>query len=148
MADGQHGGYRRPANPAAVSGPGSLSARTDGGATSQPQMVAPGGEYGDRQEMESIQAGADMAQAPVTPAPRPPGLADPTAYPDEPNTAGAEMGPAMGPQAAGIKSDFDITNDKLRPLIHSLEIIANLPQSNPETRAYVRALKARLADGA
>lgn len=146
MADGQHGGYRRPSEPAAASGPGALSQRTDGGATSQPQMVASGGAYGDRKAMEEIQAGADMAAAP--PAPRPPGLLDPTAYPEEPITAGAAMGPGMGPQAAGIKSDFDITNDKLRPLVHSLEIIANLPQSNPETRAYVRALKARLADGA
>ena len=145
MADGQHGGYRRPADPAAVSGPGALSQRTDGGATSQPQMVASGGAYGDRQEMESIQAGADMAQASGTP--RPPALTDPTGNPEEPITAGAEMGPGMGPQAAGIKSDFDITNDKLRPIVHSLEILANLPQSNPETRAYVRALKARLANG-
>lgn len=143
---GEHGGQRTPANPAPVSGPGALSQRTDGGATSQPQMVASGGAYGDRKAMEEIQAGADMAAAP--PAPRPPGLLDPTAYPEEPITAGADLGPGMGPQAAGIKSDFDITNDKLRPLVHSLEIIANLPQSNPETRAYVRALKARLADGA
>jgi hypothetical protein len=142
---GQHGGNRTPANPAPVSGPGALSARTDGGATSQPQMVASGGAYGDRQEMESIQGGAAMAAAPGTP--RPPALTDPTARPNEPITAGAAMGPGMGPQAAGIKSDYDITNDKLRPLVHSLELIANLPQSNPETRAYVRALKARLADG-
>lgn len=144
MANG-HGGQRTPSDPAPVSGPGALSQRTDGGATSQPQMVASGGAYGDRQEMESIQAGADMAQAPGTP--RPPALTDPTANPEEPITAGAAMGPGMGPQAAGIKSDFDITNDKLRPIVHSLEILANLPQSNPETRAYVRALKARLANG-
>lgn len=145
MANG-HGGQRTPADPAPVSGPGALSQRTDGGATSQPAMVASGGEYGSRAEMESIQGGAPMAAAPGTP--RPPALTDPTAAPDEPITAGAALGPGMGPQAAGIKSDFDITNDKLRPLVHSLEIIANLPQSNPETRAYVRALKARLADGA
>lgn len=145
MANG-HGGARTPANPAPVSGPGALSARTDSPAVGgQPQMVASGGAYGDRTEMESIQSGAEMAQAPGTP--RPPGILDPTARPDEPITAGVPVGPGMGPQAAGIKSDFDITNDKLRPLVHSLEIIANLPQSNPETRAYVRALKARLADG-
>ena len=146
MANG-HGGNRTPSNPAPTSPPGALSQRTDGGATSQPQMVASGGEYGSRAEMESIQAGADMAQAPATPTPRPPGLLDPTAHPEEPITAGAALGPGMGPQAAGIKSDYDITNDKLRPIVHSLEIIANLPQSNPETRAYVRALKARLAEG-
>lgn len=148
MANGQHGGYREPSNPAPTSGPGAMSQRTDSPAVGgQPQMVASGGEYGSRTEMESIQGGAQMAQAPGTPAPRPAGLLDPTARPEEPITAGAELGPGMGPQAAGIKSDFDITNDKLRPLVHSLEIIANLPQSNPETRAYVRALKARLADG-
>lgn len=146
MAENTHGGYRRPANPAAVSGPGALSARTDGGATSQPMMVAPGGAYGDRQEMESIQAGADMAQAP-TPRTMPPRLTDPTANPEEPITAGAEIGPGMGPQAAGIKTEYDATNDQLRPYLHSLEIIANLPQSNPETRAFVRNLKRRLANG-
>lgn len=146
MAEGQHGGYRRPSQPAAVSGPGALSARTDGGAASQPVMVAPGGAYGDRQAMEAIQSGAPMAEA-QAPRPMPPGLMDPTGRPEEPITAGAEIGPGMGPQAAGIKSDFDITNDKLRPIVHSLEILANLPQSNPETRAYVRALKARLANG-
>lgn len=146
MANGQHGGYREPEHPAGASGPGALSQRTDSPAAGgQPQMIASGGAYGDRTEMESIQGGAAMAQAPGTP--RPAGLLDPTANPEEPITAGAELGPGMGPQAAGIKSDFDITNDKLRPLVHSLEIIANLPQSNPETRAYVRALKARLADG-
>lgn len=145
MANG-HGGQRTPSNPAPVSGPGALSARTDSPAVGgQPQMVAPGGAYGDRTEMEQIQGGAAMAQA--APTPRPPGLLDPTARPEEPITAGAAMGPGMGPQAAGIKSDYDITNDKLRPLVHSLELIANLPQSNPETRAYVRALKARLAEG-
>ena len=147
MAENTHGGYRRPANPAAVSGPGALSARTDGGATSQPMMVAPGGAYGDRQEMESIQAGADMAQAQGVPQAMPPRLTDPTANPDEPITAGAEVGPGIGPQAAGIKSEYDATNDQLRPYLHSLEIIANLPQSNPETRAFVRNLKRRLANG-
>jgi hypothetical protein len=146
MANG-HGGQRTPANPSPVSGPGALSARTDSPAVGgQPQMIASGGAYGDRTEMQEIQGGAEMAAAPGMP--RPPALTDPTANPDEPITAGAALGPGMGPQAAGIKSDYDITNDKLRPLVHSLEIIANLPQSNPETRAYVRALKARLADGA
>ena len=145
MANG-HGGQRTPSDPAPVSGPGAMSQRTDSPAVGgQPQMIASGGAYGDRTEMQEIQGGAEMAAAP--PAPRPAGLIDPTANPEEPITAGAEMGPGMGPQAAGIKSDFDITNDKLRPIVHSLEILANLPQSNPETRAYVRALKARLANG-
>lgn len=110
-------------------------------------MVAPGGAYGERQAMEQIQSGAPMAAAQGAPRPMPPSLTDPTAYPDEPITAGAPIGPGMGPAAAGIKSDYELTNDKLRPLVHSLELIANLPTSNPESRAFVRNLKARLANG-
>jgi hypothetical protein len=135
----QHGGYRRPGSPAAVSGPGALSARTDG---TQPELVASGGAYGERQAMEGIQAGADMQGA--APAPRPPAMGDPTANPGEPVTAGAALGPGIGPEAAGIASDKQATDEQLRPLLSSLELIANLPGSNAETRSYVRLLKARL----
>mgnify|MGYP001619835495 CR=1 FL=1 len=141
MANG-HGGQRTPAHPAAVSGPGPLRARTDGGATSQPEMVASGGAYGERQAMEGIQSGAAMQG--TAPLPRPPGLGEPTANPGEPVTAGAAMGPGIGPDAAGIASDKQATNEQLRPLLSSLELIANLPGSNAETRSYVRLLKARL----
>lgn len=138
MADGQHGGYRRPSKPAAVSGPGALSARTDGGPT-QPQMLAPGGEYGSRQEMQSIQAGAPMQGRPdLVP------LDAPTTRPNEPITAGADAGPGIGMSAAGIKSDKEISDAQLRPLLRSLEVVANLPGSNTETRQFVRNLKARL----
>jgi hypothetical protein len=58
-------GYRRPANPAPVSGPGSHSRRTDG---KQPVMTGTGnGSYGDEQAMEQIQAGAAMGQAATPP---------------------------------------------------------------------------------
>lgn len=141
-----HGGQRTPANPAPVSPPGALSQRTDGGATSQPPMVANGGEYGSRQEMESIQGGAPLAAAPAGPS-----AADlipfnaPTQNPGEPVTAGAALGPGIGPEAAGITSDSDATLDQLRPLVRGLEMMANLPSATPEARAFVRALKARVA---
>lgn len=141
-----HGGYRKPSNPAPVSGPGALSARTDGGATSQPPMVASGGEYGSRKDMEQIQGGAPLAAAPGGPS-----AADlipfgaPSQNPGEPVTAGAALGPGIGPEAAGIKSDSDATLDQLAGLIPSLSLIANLPSATPETRAFVRALKARVA---
>lgn len=139
MADGQHGGYRRPESPAAVSGPGALSARTDGAT----EMVASDGSYGDRSDMQSIQSGAQM----MPDRSMLPGLADPSARPDEPVTAGAPVGPGMGPQAAGIKSDRQISDERLKPLMHSLEILANMQGSNPETRTLVRNLKARLSNG-
>lgn len=145
MADG-HGGQRTPANPAPVSGPGALSRRTDGGPTSQPQMIAPGGEYGARKEMQEIQGGAEMqgTQAPPSAADLIP-FGAPTQNPDEPITAGAALGPGVGPQAAGIASDTDATLEQMKPFVRSLEMISNLPSATPETRAYVRALKAKLA---
>lgn len=148
MAENQHGGYRRPNKPAAVSGPGALSARTDGGPT-QPVRVAPGGEYGSRQEMEAIQSSADMQGGGGMSAPPPQltPLGAPSARPDEPVTAGAPAGPGIGPQGAGILSEFEASNEQLRPMLRSLETIANLPGSNPETRTFVRLLKARLSNG-
>lgn len=147
-----HGGHRTPSNPAPVSGPGALSRRTDGGPTSQPPMVANGGPYGSRQEMESIQSGATMqgggggntAPAGPTPAEMIP-FGAPTQNPGEPVTAGADLGPGIGQQAAGIYNDSDATLQQLAPLVRSLEAVANLPTATPETRSYVRALKARLA---
>ena len=53
----------------------------------------------------------------------------------------------MGPQAAGIKTDQQVSDEKLRPLLYGLELLANSPNSNPETRAFVRNLKARLSNG-
>lgn len=70
------GGRRTPRTPAPVSGPGALSARTDGGPgnQSQPLRVAGGGAYGERQAAEQLQGAAPMAAAvdaanapPVTP---------------------------------------------------------------------------------
>lgn len=142
----EHGGQRTPANPAAVSGPGALSQRTDGSPTQAPQ-VAPGNGYGERADQLDIQSGAPMAGGGGMSAAMLPGLMDPSGRPDEPVTAGADMGAGIGMQAAGIGTDFEITNEQLRPLLRSLELLANQQGSNPETRAVVRNLKARLSQG-
>jgi hypothetical protein len=106
MANG-HGGYRKPENPAPVSGPGSLSRRTDGG----PQQVnasLPDARYGEQSDFQEIQSGAPMAAAPpvdsidvgggggmnVSP---PVPLTEPTLRPDEPISWGASFGPGPGP---------------------------------------------------
>jgi hypothetical protein len=115
-------------------------------------MIAPGGAYGSRQQMEQIQHGAPMVnQQPQASGPTPPSASDlipfgaPTQSPDEPVTAGAPEGPGIGPVAAGIASDKAGTDAQLAGLLGSLEMIANLADSTPETRTYVRALKARLS---
>ena len=56
----EQGGYRAPSNPAAISGPGALSQRTDGGPT-QPAKYISGMPYGQGQETYSNQVAAPMA---------------------------------------------------------------------------------------
>lgn len=103
----QQGGYRRPSNPAPVSGPGALSQRTDG----QGARYMAGGQYGEGQEMMDLQTSAPMSKAPAQPRMRQPRsgrqvaeegmqvtpLFAPTERPDEPITAGAPFGPGPGP---------------------------------------------------
>jgi hypothetical protein len=123
MAEG-HGGMRRPSNPAPVSGPGSLSRRTDG----QGARYIAGGEYGEGQEMMDLQTSAPMAKSPevkprrraaappamqMGPAPTP--LFAPTERPDEPITAGAPFGPGPGPAVQTPMSSLAGTLEKLLP---------------------------------
>jgi hypothetical protein len=112
-----HGGYREPAHPAAVSGPGSFAKRTDGGPT-QVQSVAPDQGYGDAQQQHQAESTAPMAgtnplppaaQAQAQPGQGQPALASaapygggafaaPSTRPNEPVTAGAALGPGPGPE--------------------------------------------------
>lgn len=106
-----HGGPRTPANPAPVSGPGSLSRRTDGG-PAKPAYVN-GLPYGEGQDFYDLQTSAPLgAPNAATPrmksgassqggAPSPTPLFAPTARPDEPVTAGAPFGPGSGPSPMG-----------------------------------------------
>ncbi len=99
------GGYRKPANPAAVSGPGSLSRRTDGGPIQGAKEIPGGGKYGERKELAELQSGAAMQgnPTPSMPSPNVPApqqltnLFAPTERPDEPVTAGAPIGPGRTP---------------------------------------------------
>jgi hypothetical protein len=100
------GGYRKPANPASVSGPGALSRRTDGNPTQAAKYMA-GGKYGEGQAMLDLQRQAPMAAAPTLPTTAPSsvsntsnkpilGIYDLTERPDVPVTNGAELGPGAG----------------------------------------------------
>ena len=104
----QHGGYRRPSAPAPVSMPGALSRRTDGG-PAQTTVPMTGMGYGENADYNDIQSSAPLAAAPSVSNTRarkssPTGsgvaavpLFAPTAFPDEPVTAGAPFGPGPGP---------------------------------------------------
>jgi len=105
---GKRGGYQKPSSPAPASGPGALSQRTDGGpADSQPIRVAPGGGYGERADMADLQASAPMAKAPSIPSRSMNVEATPfsaaTERPDEPVTAGIDLGAGPGSAALGMQ---------------------------------------------
>lgn len=91
----QRGGYRKPNNPAPVSGPGSLSQRTDGGPT-QPATYISGLPYGQGQETYANQVAAPMAGNPVPQMEMPTPLMAPTARPNEPITTGVDIGAGAG----------------------------------------------------
>ena len=105
------GGPRQPGNPAAVSGPGALSARTDG-PIRQPKpatQTSPSGQtYGARVAQDRLRQGAPITQQPGPgqptgqpaqngQAPIAGGIRDalfaPTARPGEPITSGVPIGP-------------------------------------------------------
>ncbi len=116
----QQGGYRRPSNPAPVSGPGALSQRTDG----QGAKYMAGGQYGEGQEMMDLQTSAPMSKAPEQPrmrqprsgrqvveeGMRPTPLFAPTERPDEPITAGAPFGPGPGPSNSSASAGASVSD--------------------------------------
>jgi hypothetical protein len=100
------GGYQAPSNPAAVSGPGALSSRTDGGPTQAAQYM-PGLGYGEGGQNYDNQVSAPLAGNPMSAMAgqgmsgepmmvQPTSLDAPTQFPDEPGTAGINRGPGGG----------------------------------------------------
>lgn len=70
-------------------------------------VLPKGQEYGERQRLEQAQSAQPVAGAPQVPqfAPEPggvPGLADPTAFSDQPLQEGLRGGPGMGPEALSM----------------------------------------------
>lgn len=152
MANG-HGGQRTPDSPAPVSGPGSLSRRTDGGpGAKQPMRVPTGGAYGDATAMTQTQQGAPMAASAGGDAPAPgllagmalptgPGLAAPSQQPGTPVTDGAASGPGAGPEALGVHVQADQDMQALLRYLPVLEHMANVPGASAAGRNAVRSIK-------
>jgi hypothetical protein len=148
MADG-HGGYRRPSKPAAVSGPGALSARTDG--RPQPVRDLPDAEYGGNADFREIQQGSPLAAAPRATTPARGAAADPTAaltpldapstQPGVPVTNGAASGAGAGIDALNLpQSDLNSELQAIGKYLPAMIRVADSPDSTPAFRAYVRRL--------
>lgn len=144
------GGYRKPNNPAPVSGPGRLSRRTDGGPMDkQPQRYMQGDGYGKSKELNELQAGAPLAAAAsnnATPSvsrkqvSMPTPLNAPTERPDEPITSGIAYGP--GPNSLDSmnqKSPQD--NQKIAILLSLAERAAAEPDASSSIINLVRKLR-------
>ena len=145
------GGYRQPSSPAPVSGPGALSKRTDGPkGGGQPVRVPSGGAYGERQNLEQLQQAVPLSATPGgdVGAPTPVdvteglvGLGEPTQMPDEPVTAGADLGAGPGLEALGLPNQPDEDMRKLVGYLPVLEHMANQPGASRAARNLVRQLK-------
>lgn len=149
-----HGGYRQPSKPAAVSGPGAHSARTDG----RPKQVnLDNAKYGEEKAFEEIQRGAKLsgptqsspanlapsaaaAPSPVAP-PTPLGAA--SQFPDQPVTAGANAGPGADASVLGLPSQMSEAQDlrqRYGPIMQFLIRKADSPYASQDFRNEVRYL--------
>jgi hypothetical protein len=158
----EQGGYRKPANPAAVSGPGAFSQRTDGQpgvTTQQAKQYVGGGEYGTNKAFnEDVVGGAPMAGAPTmapqamqTPAampsmPEPPlDLFAPTTDPNRPITSGVDMGEGPGSEALKYPTQVALSESqdlqKAAAMLKLLAPLADRPDSSFALRQTVRKLK-------
>jgi len=129
------GGYRRPNNPAPVSGPGKASRRTDGFGmpnNEQAPMDVTGLPYGENQEVNDVAASAPLAAAP--PAPKATPLTAPTQRPDEPITSGIPMGPGANSLSTPSQRPDDPVAAQIR--------LAYQAAPTPELRAMVNRLEA------
>lgn len=139
------GGYKKPANPAPVSLPGSLSQRTDGGPT-QPATYMPGLPYGTGGENMSNQTSAPLAGNPtaavavaspvadMTPIAT---FSDPTAFPDRPMTYGADAG--AGPDSSILNLPAMSTPQVETP-IQIVQALYMLDPTNQDLRFVLEGL--------
>lgn len=157
----EQGGYQKPSNPAAVSGPGKFSQRTDGQPGDTPTQAARyvgGGEWGTNKAFnEEVVGQAPMAAAPSTPAglpavgmlaPNQPDLPDlfaETQRPDEPATAGIDFGEGPGSEALQYKKDQALQTDADRQraadILNILESVSDRSDVSHATRQMIRRLR-------
>ena len=151
VAEG-HGGYRTPSKPAAVSGPGALSKRTDG-KPGQALQTLPDAQYGEAADYQQIQQGAPLAKA-STLSPDAP-VADPLAsvvplhapsqQPGTPVTDGAAAGPGQGPGALGLPVDPNHADAQyLQKYLPVMIRIADSDSTPPGFKSWVRNIIANV----
>lgn len=150
----EHGGYRKPSNPAVVSGPGALSRRTDGG---QVKVDLPNAGYGENADYQELQQGAPLPQnnAPTGPSPQSASLFSqltpigaPSTQPGTPVTDGAQYGPGAGMEAIAQPSNPNKDEAAFLQRSGVLKLMAQVAEGDdvsPAYKNYVRNVIANLA---
>lgn len=150
-----HGGARVPSNPAAVSGPGALSRRTDG---AQPVTDLPNAGYGENADFRGLQSAAPLPERSnpgaggggmdlasilggITP------MDAETANPDEPVTAGGVFGPGGGPEVLGMPMNLEDEArrdiEAMHPgLVQAMVRAAQQPDASRSLKRMVRKILA------
>lgn len=134
---------------AGASGPGKFSARTDSG-SGTPEMRLGSIAYGEGKETQAIKSGAPLARTPdvqsqalqarqISPAVP---LTAPTERPDEPITAGMDMG--AGPGSEVLPNFRQQEADIVKKYMPSLELMAQDPDSPQSFRIFVRYLQGNM----
>lgn len=114
------------------------------------QMLAPGGPYGSRQDMQQIQSGAEMTppggQSPqgsqIDPSQLTP-IDAPTSRPDEPVQAGVQQILSQGqPQQPSLDPQ---SSQLLRGALPTLLMASGSPRASEDFRNFARAVQAMVA---
>jgi hypothetical protein len=156
----QQGGYRKPATPAMVSGPGAFSQRTDGqpGTTEkQAARYIGGGEWGTNKAFNedvvgavpmAAAAGVPTAGSPAMPAmpPMPMDLLAGSEFPDEPLTTGVSIGDGAGPEVlqyqARERMEADADLKAIMKLAPALRKMADNNSASFATRLLLKRINA------
>lgn len=130
------------------SGPGKFAKRTDRQGAKQLSNAA----YGEQKEFQDMQASAPMAKTPTPQMPRLNPMAGvvpltaPTQRPDEPVTAGVDVGPGPGREILGLKSPVDNQLKDLSKLSKYMPLMAQFadsPESTGTMKAFVKYLRSQ-----
>jgi hypothetical protein len=153
MAGNQNSGGMRPTAP--QNNPANVSATGGNGQSGQGQAARyiPGMAYGQGQATMQQQKSAPMAAGPRPSAPAMPklpnvmGLTEPTARPDEPITAGIDMGAGPGSEALSMPNQMtnqDPDMEMVRRFFPAMEFWASQPGASQATKDYVVYLRGTL----
>lgn len=108
-----------------------------------PAQAAPGQPYGAAGEQMAAQRAVPMAAPMIQPGAQ--GAFDrPTERPDEPITAGLDIGPGPGSEVLGLPDEDAQDLESMRTYLPRLELMASHPTSTPAFRNYVRRLRSSI----